>query len=194
VSRGFRNDDVTAVCSTFQLHVGRYGDYASRLIIPYIVGGVVAHFTARAIAPSRLRFKASPSDLATYDPTQLVFNSDALSNPAGVILVEGPLDAIKATVYGPLPAVALSTNTASPAQILLLKRARRVIILTDNDNVKTHSVGDISAQALTLFAQLMRAGVPVMLQPMMRGYKDLAEIPWNLYPDLVNLDTLLAQR
>jgi hypothetical protein len=192
LARGFRGIDVAAIAEQFQLCVGRHGEYAGRLVIPYLVGNVAVHFTARAIAASHLRFKASPNDLAVFDPKELVYNSDAIENPAGVLLVEGPLDAIKASVYGPLPAVALSTNSASKSQIAVLKRARRVIILTDNDHIKTHAHGEVTVAALTLFAELMRAGISVSLQPMVRGFKDLAEIPWDRYPELVNVDTLLA--
>lgn len=190
--RGFNARHVATVAADFCLHVGRHGQYAGRLVIPYIERGQIVHFTARAIAATKLRFKASPVDEAVIDPKELIYNADALDNPAGVILVEGPLDAIKTTFYAPLPGVALSTNSVSKEQLQRLKRAKRVIIMLDNDEVKNSAVGNVSTAALSLYADLMRAGVAAMVQPVPRGYKDLAEIPWNVFPRLITVETLLT--
>lgn len=194
VTRGFKEEDVNGVCERWQLRVGRHGTYAGRLIIPYLLGGAAVHFTGRAMGPAVLRYKANPTSCAVVDPSDLIFNADDVVAPAGVVLVEGQLDAIKATTYGPLPAVAMSTNSLSRNQLQVLTRARRVIIMVDNDHLKTSASGDITAAALTIYAQLIRAGVAALIQPIPRGYKDLAEIPATAYSALLSPEILLQSR
>lgn len=192
VARGFANADVDRVVDRFALRVARHGDYAARWIIPYLRGERPLYFTARAITRhASLRYKACPNDCAVVDPRTIVFNEVALENPAGVIVCEGPLDAIKATTYGPLPAVALGSNHATDAQIRELKRARRVVLMLDNDHADDASGSTVSEAALALYAQLISAGIPTICQPIPPPYKDLAEIPYHEYAQVFTTDRLV---
>jgi len=187
--RGFCHDKADLLLRTYFL-VGRHGEYAGRLIIPYYQHEKVVYYTARAIASAQIRYKACPNEDAVVDPKTLLFNEDFLEEAGGVILCEGPLDAIKCTAYGPLPAVALSTNSASPAQLDKLAKARRIYQILDNDNLHKAESGGLTEAALTLQHELINRGAFVKAVPMPRGYKDLAEIPWNLFPKVINWDFL----
>jgi len=194
-ARGFAQEDLAQVIQRFNLRVGRHGTYAGRWIIPYMVAGRVVYFTARAITSNAvLRYKACPDALAVLNPSTLLFNAEALDNPAGVILCEGALDAIKATIYGPIPAVALGTNNASAAQIQQLTRARRVFIILDNDHIENGPIGSVTNQALAIYANLISHGIPARVVPMPTPYKDLAAIPYSEYPKLLTIKALTNAR
>jgi Toprim-like len=192
LSRGFDHEKTELLLKTYFL-VGRHGEYSGRIIIPYYQHERVVYFTARAVANAQLRYKACENKLAVVDPQTLLFNEDSLTEAGGVILCEGPLDAIKCTVYGPLPAVALSTNHATNEQLDKLARARRVYQILDNDNLHKSAAGDVTEAALTLQHELIGRGAFVKVLPMPKGYKDLAEIPWNLFPKVINWDFLSCQ-
>lgn len=191
VSRGFGIKDLPALWNDWGLLVGKYGTYAGRVLIPYYVRGEAVFFTARAITKdAEIRYKAMPHDQAVIDPKTILFNHDAIASPGGIILCEGPLDAIKATMYGPLPAVALSSNHATQEQLLALRAASRIYILLDNDHDDVMAVGE---QALLLYYELIRLGIPCVTRVIPKGYKDLAEIPAEKFADTITLEYLTCR-
>lgn len=99
---------------------------------------------------------------------------------------------MKATLYGPLPAVGLNSNHATPEQIKALSRASRVFMILDNDKGEDAIPGTHSEQTLALYHDLIRAGVHCRPVPMPRGFKDLAEISWRRFPYTITLDYLLC--
>lgn len=191
MKRGFDEDGIARIFKEKKMLVGRFGKYAARLIIPYTVNGKPVYFTARAITDDpELRYRACPNVIAPMDPSHLLFNQDLVTNPAGIILTEGPLDAIKATEYGDLPALAMSTNHATKQQMALLHRARRVFIFMDNDELDTHEAGVVGGQALDLYYELIKLGIPCKCLPVPAPYKDLAEIPAEQFKRHLSLEKI----
>lgn len=144
VDRGFdgcsdAGQDVDVLCTLYNLRAGA-GDWNARLILPYIMDGELVTWTGRAIAPSTVRYKDLSIDKSILPPKETLFNHDAmLDTRARVLLVlEGPMDALKADFYGEpygVRAVALSTNSITEAQSYLLQSAvhfERVLFGMDN--------------------------------------------------------------
>jgi DNA primase len=103
------------------------GDYAQRVIIPVRLHGSTIGFTARTILNRKeepLRYKTPQG----FSATNFLFNYDVVKNNDYVVVVEGPMDAMKLCT----DAVALFTNAMSPAQQLQIVRTwNRVIVLLD---------------------------------------------------------------
>lgn len=117
------------------------GDWAGRVVIPYLVGGRVSAWTGRAITDASIRYKDLILERCAAPIKQTVYNGDALDDPVAhtVVVVEGPVDALKLDFYARdagVRAVGLSTNTISDSQVdaLLHKGGhfRRVLFMMDN--------------------------------------------------------------
>lgn len=125
--RGFESEDVHTLCDLYQLKTARDGHYASRVILPYILHGELVAWTGRAIGPSEIRYKDLPRDLCIVPPKETLFNHDCILEGGKVlVIVEGPLDALKLDFYGRkfgVRAVGLSTNSITEQQVLLLQDA-----------------------------------------------------------------------
>jgi hypothetical protein len=188
--RGFDESDLLELFEGWGLKCGRAGRYSGRLIIPYYQHNRPVWFTARAITAADIRYKSMPHDQAVVDPKALLFHHDAIDSPGGIILCEGPLDAIKVSMYGPLPGVGLSTNKATPQQLQALTRAQRVFIITDNDQVGLGGTPSIAETGLLLYHDLLKLGVSVRAVPMPRGYKDLGDIPFDQFDAALPLEAL----
>lgn len=191
VERGFNPEDLHILLDGWKLRCGRFGKYAGRLIIPYLMREQPVFFTARAIRDAELRYKAMPHDEAVINPKHILFHHDAIDSPGGIVVCEGQLDAIKATMYGPLPAVALSSNHATKEQLAALRAASRIYLVLDNDRWEIDP-RFISEQGLSLYHDLIKLDVPAKLVPMPRGFKDLASIPFEEYPSKFTLEYLCA--
>lgn len=138
--RGFDGKDLPKLCHDYCLRAARFGDFAGRLIIPYFLDGELVTWTGRAIGESTIRYK----DLSVADSLvpvkQTLFNHDAINEGGkALVIVEGPLDALKLDFYGKpfgVRAVGLSTNSLSEDQAFMLEasrgRFRQVGTMMDN--------------------------------------------------------------
>lgn len=131
--------DVDVVCELYGLRGGT-GDFNSRVVLPYVMDGELVTWTGRAVGESFMRYRDLDIKHSILAPKETLFNHDAMLDPfARVLLVlEGPMDALKADFYGEpygVRAVALSTNSITDAQSYLLQtamRMERVFIGMDN--------------------------------------------------------------
>lgn len=137
--RSAAGDDVDVLCELYQLRAGA-GDFNSRLILPYIMNGELVTWTGRAVGESFMRYRDLSIDESILPPKETLFNHDALLDMQAHVLlvVEGPMDALKADFYGEphgVRAVALSTNSITEEQAYLLQSAwhfERVFLCMDN--------------------------------------------------------------
>lgn len=116
------------------------GDYASRVVVPYTAGGRLVTWTARAIAPSRIRYMDLSVVESIVPVKDVLFNADLAAEHGDVlVLVEGPFDALKIDAFGSahgVRAVAMSTNSISEAQAYALAELApafsQVLAMMDN--------------------------------------------------------------
>lgn len=139
VTRGF--GEWAADASYFyDLMMARSGDWRDRIIIPYYLDGALVTWTARAIAKATVRYKDLSIDESLVPPKQTLFNHDVIiGGGMALVVVEGPVDAIKLDLFGRgagVRAVALSTNSMTEEQLYLISDAegqfRRIIFMLDN--------------------------------------------------------------
>lgn len=125
--RGFDDRDIEPLCHQYDLRTARDGHYANRIIIPYYLDRKLVAWTARAIGPSEIRYKDLPRDLCLVPPKETLFNHDCIAEGGhALVIVEGPLDALKLDYYGApfrVRAVGLSTNSVSDEQAAMLAAA-----------------------------------------------------------------------
>lgn len=158
-SRGFSEEDAVEVCGRYLLHYSLTGDQAWRLIFPifnfassYLHGEQeLAGWTGRDIRDGAwLRYRTSV-DL----PNEVVYNSHLAFNSMNrtLVIVEGPVDAVKMDYYGAKQGVsAVATlGTALPAErkaalAMLIPKFNRVFCLFDEETlaVATELVGELS--------------------------------------------------
>lgn len=139
-TRGFDSEDITPLCKRYSLMAARYGDFAMRLIIPYFVDKKLVAWTGRAIAPSVIRYKDLSIENSVVPVKKTLYNHDViLAGGRALVLVEGPLDALKLDYYGEpfgVRAVALSTNSLSDSQVYAIEDASQkfdsIIVMMDN--------------------------------------------------------------
>lgn len=126
-TRGFDDEDIAALCHEYGLMAARDGRYASRLIIPYYLNGELVTWTARAIAPAKVRYLDLSVDEALVPAKETLYNHDCILDGGTVLcLVEGPMDALKIDFYGKpygVRAVACSTNSLTEHQTYMLEEA-----------------------------------------------------------------------
>lgn len=138
--RGFDADDVEDLCATYGLLAARDGRYADRLIIPYFLDGALVAWTARAIGRSEIRYLDLSIAESLVPIKQTLYNHDAAAKGGeALVIVEGPMDALKVDYYGQtagVRCVALSTNSLTDAQAYMLQELAegfpRRIVLMDN--------------------------------------------------------------
>ena len=142
-ARYFDADDVSQLCRQYGLMAARTGDFSGRVVIPYRQDGCLVTWTGRAIGDSRVRYRDLEVEHSIVPPKHTLFNHDgAAYSRTGhgvLVVVEGPLDALKVDFYGArfgVRAVALSTNSASAEQIMLIEEIaqqfQETIVLMDN--------------------------------------------------------------
>ncbi len=126
-TRGFDNADIPALCAQYQLMACRDGMFTNRLIIPFFLDGKLITWTARAIARARTRYMDLELDRALIPAKETLYNHDCIPEGGRVlVLVEGPLDALKLDFYGQpfgVRAVAMSTNSMTEHQVYMLESA-----------------------------------------------------------------------
>ncbi len=144
-TRGFTGgseagEDVDVLCELYDLRAGVSGEWADRLILPYYQDGKLVTWTARAISPATIRYRDLAIKHSLLAPKETLFNHDCINQGGrALVIVEGPIDALKIDFYGRLygvRAVALSTNSIKDAQAFLLQdaadRFERTIVMMDN--------------------------------------------------------------
>lgn len=123
--RDFDECDFPEVVDAYGLGAVTSGRHAHRVLLPYIMHGQMVAYTGRAIrADMELRYLDLKHDLCVVEPRHTFYNHDAMLHPARwLIVVEGPLDALKLDAYGKrfgVRAVAMSTNSISTQQLYML--------------------------------------------------------------------------
>ena len=136
--RGF--DDPTAAAELYHLRAARNGDFSTRVILPYFLDGCLVTWTGRAIARSDIRYRDLSPDESIVAAKDTLYNHDAMVKGGnGLVIVEGPFDALKLDYYGRrfgVRAVALSTNSVSDQQAYMLEehagKFKDVSVMMDN--------------------------------------------------------------
>lgn len=141
--RFFDRWDVTMVCAKYELHAARGGDFAGRVVMPYRQDGQLVTWTGRSVGASEVRYRDLEVDRSIIAPKYTLYNHDEAVRGRGgrkvLVVVEGPIDALKVDFYGArfgVHAVALSTNSVSAEQVVLLEDLANVyeqtVVLMDN--------------------------------------------------------------
>lgn len=127
IDRGFDADGIDELVSLYDLRTARVGPYADRIIIPYYLDGEMVTWTARAIAPSEIRYKDLSIKESLVPPKETLYNHDCIAAGGNALVIqEGPVDALKIDFYGKahgVRSVALSTNSVSDEQAAMLAAA-----------------------------------------------------------------------
>lgn len=153
------------------------GDWRDRIILPYIVNGEIVAWTGRAIAPSSIRYRDLDRDSCLVPIKETLYNHDAGTKPGKVLmLTEGPVDALKVDVYGRevgVRAVALSTNSASDAQMFILEEMalcfETVVVVMDN-------ASELSIVDSMRMRQRLMSIPNARIEPVPYGRKDPGEL------------------
>lgn len=135
--RGFSSDCLGEVCERYGLHYALSGDFAWRLIFPiHDADGRLLGWTGRDIRPSAwLRYRTTDAL-----PNRVLYNAHlaARSDAETLVIVEGPVDAVKVDYFGAsLGVAAVATlGTSLPrerraALATLCRRFKRAALLFD---------------------------------------------------------------
>jgi len=159
--------------------LGFSGEFAwrDRILIPYFIDGDLVTWTARAIGPAHIRYKDLSLDESLVPPKLTFFNYDAIIKGGSVlVLVEGPLDALKIDMFGHavgVRAVALSTNSMTDEQIYMLGDAdgqfERIVVMMD----QASTLGIVDSMRLR---QKLGHLANVTITPTPYGLKDAGEM------------------
>lgn len=173
LERDFDPVDFDVVVRDYELGACTSGRNAHRVLLPYIVHGRMVAYTGRAIRKDmELRYLDAKHDLCVIEPRRTLYNHDALLAPARwLVVVEGPVDALKLDAYGKrygVRAVALSTNSATEQQLYLL--AEYASTFTHMGCMMDASLGGIDN--LRIMQELRLARPDVRALPPPAGLKD----------------------
>lgn len=175
IRRKFDPQDIEQLCSDYSLRCSLVGEWAYRLILPFVVNEEIVGWQGRAITPSSLRYRSFPG---SEDVKRLVFNHDAaLQGGRVLVIVEGPLDALKIDFYGKDAGIraigGLGVSMTSAQVAIILKLARRF------DDVALMLDPDALGVALRL------QGVLSPARPKLIQIPDRFEDPGDFTPDAV---------
>jgi hypothetical protein len=144
-ARGFNGrsglgEDVDVLCADYSLRAAIRGEFQGRVIIPYFMDDELVTWTGRAIGDAHIRYRDLKRSESIVPPKETFFNHDAMYvGGKALVLVEGPVDALKLDFYGKpwgVRAIALSTNSITEEQTYLLREAEgrfeRVLVMLDN--------------------------------------------------------------
>lgn len=124
--------DPHQLADEYRVEAGTEGEWKDRVIFPYYENNELVTWTGRAIGPAEIRYKDLPlrqrddynGPLAVVPAKNTLFNHDAMSyGGRWLLVVEGPIDALKLDCYGKhfgVSAVALSTSSISDEQLARL--------------------------------------------------------------------------
>ena len=180
-SRGF--DDVGGLCYDYKLQACTHGQWAHRVIIPYFLDGQLVTWTARAIARSEYRYLDLKVDDSLVPPKETLYNYDCVQEGGEwLIVVEGPIDALKIDFYGKrygVRAVALSTNSVTEEQVHLLadgfKSFRHLAAMMDRAS-PTDAIASMRMAQQLRFIDYDAKSLPVP-----GGAKDAGDAdPWDI--------------
>ena len=140
--RGFPLSTISELCRLYRLRAAVIGDFKDRVIMPYYMDAKLLTWTGRAVGETKMRYLDLAIDKSITPAKQMLYNFNATRRPDKVLLVvEGPMDALKADFFGRMHgvrAVALSTNSMSDSQIYLLEEIalnfEKILIVMDNSN------------------------------------------------------------
>lgn len=122
--RGFGRNEVDDLCYDYKLMACTSGPWVDRVILPYYLDGDLVTWAGRAIARAELRYKQLAVEESIFQPRETLYNFDCVQEGGEwLIVVEGPIDALKIDFYGKpfgVRAVALSTNSITEPQVYLL--------------------------------------------------------------------------
>lgn len=136
--RRFDDGGALSLGRLYDVCCAKRGDQAGRVILPYFVDRELVAWTGRAIGQATIRYKDLSLDDSLIPIKETLFNHDAMIPDGEVsgkltmetrtwlIVVEGPMDALKVDLFGRehgVRAVALSTNSISEEQIFELEAA-----------------------------------------------------------------------
>ena len=111
----------------------RYSRGMKRIIFPAYFDGKCVGWQGRDISGlSRVKAFTCP----VFDKSKFLYNYDKIKNAVKLVIVEGPIDCIKSSIY---PVVALLGKTLSPLQkqlILNLKNLKEIVIGIDPSEIK----------------------------------------------------------
>jgi len=153
------------------------GAQRDRIILPYFMDGELLAWTGRAIGPAQVRYRDLDHEDCLVTPKSTLYNLDCrLDGGAVLVVVEGPLDALKIDVFGRgagVRAVALSTNSISDDQLYLLEDTAsaftRVLVMMDQST----DLGIVDSMRMKRqFASLPNAAIIAVPY----GLKDAAEM------------------
>ena len=115
---------IPMVVSQFNLCASLEDRWKDRILIPYYEDHKLVAWTARAIGHASIRYKDLSLEECLVPIKHTLFNAQVMYRKArGLLLVEGPFDAIKADYHGKryqIRSVALSTATLSDQQLYRL--------------------------------------------------------------------------
>jgi hypothetical protein len=140
--RGFPLSTISELCRLYRLRAAVIGDFKDRVIMPYYMDAKLLTWTGRAVGETKMRYLDLAIDKSITPAKQMLYNFNATRRPDKVLLVvEGPMDALKADFFGRMHgvrAVALSTNSMSDSQIYLLEEVsgnfEQIFVVMDNGN------------------------------------------------------------
>lgn len=176
--RGFEVDTVQNLISDYSLKFSIVGSFKDRVIMPFFYFGALVTWTGRAIGSSSLRYKDLDLDSCVVPAKEMLYNHDStLQRGRYLVVVEGPMDALKLDFYGKsygVRAVALATNSISDEQIWLIEDAaskfRKVFVMMDNASM----LGVVDSMRMK---EKMTQITNLSFVPVPEGYKDAGEMP-----------------
>jgi hypothetical protein len=115
------------ILKKYHIMVGTKGDYARRVIIPFIENNEIVWFQGRTWNKANSLKYLNPTDVSK---SVLVYNIDAIKRVA--IITEGPLDAMMIGGQAVMGAVASDWQVDK----ILAKKPKKIILVPDNDPPK----------------------------------------------------------
>jgi len=172
--------DAVSVASYYRLRYAVSGRWKDRIIIPVYMEGDLVTWTARSIYPdAQLRYRSLERENSVMNIKHTLFNYDHARRHHGnaLVVVEGPMDAIRLDYFGRkygVRSVALFNTTAEQEQIYWLHRIKDlyevVVVLFDSGMNEM-------LQATQLADELHANGfVNVVVGELPKGTKDPGEL------------------
>jgi hypothetical protein len=139
--RGFYN--IKNLCNKYNIKYCTYGEWAGRIILPiYDDEHNLVSFTARDVTgTSGIRYKTLNAEYSKKNYNELLFNSNSRMNGGDLILVEGPMDAMRVEgISGSISSWSLMGLELSLGKIEVIKKYSkmfsRIYLVIDNDQPK----------------------------------------------------------
>ena len=162
-----RNFDAHHLIRKYDLYcTHNVGDYKFRIVVPVKMNQTMVCFTARDVTGKQeLRYKSSPLEGYTIDPSRVLYNIDSVYDTA--IVMEGVTDVWRVGD----PGIALLNKEFNPKHLLTLqqKGVRRCFFIYDAEKEATEQAKEAAAMAsgvMPVVEQIeLREGDPGSLSP-----------------------------